>query len=377
MTSRERVLAALAFEEPDRVPILLGPTNATGIKMGAYRGVKRLFGIEAPERYIYDWPELGTAQVDEAVYARLGADFRGVLDAFPAQVRARAKARAPHDPFIDDWGSGQSEVRPGVWYPGIHPMPDAETLEDIEAYPWPEPSDPSRYEGVKAEAERLAEQGEYAILGCPWLLFPFERAHAMQGLDRFLENMAANPEFAEALLWKIESICEGIMGRFLEEAGEHLDIIKIGDDLGTQESLLVSPSMYRRILKPVHAEFIDFIKARTKAKVLFHSDGDVFDLIPDLIEIGVDILNPIQSGAGKMSDLAALKKTYGRDLVFCGAIDTQKVLPFGSPAEVRAETRRVVETLGKGGGYILSAVHTVMNDVPPENVLAMVDAAGE
>jgi len=131
------------------------------------------------------------------------------------------------------------------------------------------------------------------------------------------------------------------------------------------------------MLKPVHADFIAFIKARTKAKILFHSDGDIFDLLPDLVEIGVDILNPIQSGAGRMSDLGLLKKNYGKHLAFCGAIDTQRVLPYGTPEEVRAEVRRVIGLLGEGGGYMLGAVHTVMDEVPAENILAMCDAARE
>jgi uroporphyrinogen decarboxylase len=167
------------------------------------------------------------------------------------------------------------------------------------------------------------------------------------------------------------------MGRFLDEAGPGLDIIKIGDDLGSQDNLLISPTLYREILKPVHADLIAFIKSKTKAKVFFHSDGDIFDLIPDFIEIGVDILNPIQSGAGRMSDLARLKKTYGADLTFCGAIDTQRILPYGSPAEVRSEVRRVIDLLGPGGGYMLAAVHTVMDEVPAANILAMVDAVRE
>ena len=111
--------------------------------------------------------------------------------------------------------------------------------------------------------------------------------------------------------------------------------------------------------------------------MLFHTDGDVFDLVPDLVEIGVDILNPIQSGAGRMSDLALLKREFGKSLVFCGAIDTQRILPYGSPQEVRAEVGRVIDILAPGGGYMLAAVHTVMDEVPPENLLAMVDAARE
>jgi uroporphyrinogen decarboxylase len=167
------------------------------------------------------------------------------------------------------------------------------------------------------------------------------------------------------------------MGHFLEALGPNVDIIKIGDDLGTQESLLMSPDMYRRVLKPIHADWIDFIKARTDAKLFFHTDGDVFSLIDDFVEMGIDILNPIQTSAGKMSDLEALKSRYGSQIVFCGAIDTQNILPHGSVDQVRAEVRRVIEVLGPGGGYMVSSVHTVMNDVPAENILAMVDAVEE
>ena len=140
---------------------------------------------------------------------------------------------------------------------------------------------------------------------------------------------------------------------------------------------MVSPKMYRDIIKPVHADFIDFIKSRTKAKVLFHSCGDVAPLIGDFIDIGVDILNPIQTSTGSISDLPALKKQFGKDIVFCGAIDSHRILPFGSVEDVRQEVKRVMGILGPGGGCMISAVHTVMNDVPAENVLAMVDAVEE
>jgi uroporphyrinogen decarboxylase len=133
--------------------------------------------------------------------------------------------------------------------------------------------------------------------------------------------------------------------------------------------------MYRRMLKPIHADYIAFIRERTKAKVLFHTDGDVFDLLDDFIEVGVDVLNPVQASAGGMSDFAGLKRRFGERLVFCGGMDTHRVLPQGTPDEVRAEVRRVIDTLGPGGGLMLGAVHTVMGDVPPENVLAMVDEA--
>ena len=167
------------------------------------------------------------------------------------------------------------------------------------------------------------------------------------------------------------------MGHFLRELGEHVDIIKIGDDLGMQTGLLISPKMYREMLKPIHADFIAFIKERTKAKVFFHTDGDVFDLADDLVEIGVDILNPIQTSAGRMSDLEGFKQRYGKNLSFCGAIDTFRVLPYGSPEDVRQEVRRVIDLLGPGGGYLLASVHTILDEVPPQNILAMVDAVEE
>jgi uroporphyrinogen decarboxylase len=227
---------------------------------------------------------------------------------------------------------------------------------------------------VRGDAKRLADENQYAIMATPWLLFPFEPAFAIQGMDVFLAHMAGEPDFARALLEKNAFYCKELMARFLGELGDTVDIIKIGDDLGTQESLMSSPKMYREILKPIHADFISFIKARTKAKILFHSDGDVAPLIDDFVEIGVDIPNPIQTSAGTMSDLLSLKKRYGRNIFFCGGIDAHRILPHGSVADVRDEVHRVIQMLSPGGGLMIGAVHTVMDDVPPENVLATVDA---
>lgn len=374
LTPKERVLTAIHHEEPDRVPIVIGVSNTTGIKMKTYANIKKLTGIDAPNEYIYQWPELGTAAIDEETMQRLHADVRGVLDLEPKHIRQRNQARSPHSPCLDSWGTGQVEISEGEWMPGIHPLKHATTSDEIENHPWPDMDDPTRVAHVRALARQLAEENKYAVMGTPWLLFPFERAFAMQGMDTFLLNMAMYPDFAKALLGRITESCKQLMGHFLEEAGEYLDIIKIGDDLGTQESLMISPKMYRTLLKPFHADLIAFIKERTQAKVFFHTDGDVFDLIEDFIEIGVDILNPVQTSAGRMADLNRLKQQFGGRIVFCGAIDTHTVLPHGSPEEVQMEVRRVINALGPGGGYMLASVHTIMNDVPAENVLAMVDA---
>ncbi|MFW6111547.1 MAG: uroporphyrinogen decarboxylase family protein [Candidatus Bipolaricaulota bacterium] len=375
MTPRERVLAAINHKEPDRVPIVIGANNTTGIRMETYKEIKEIIGVEAPDEFLYRWPELGTAEIDEKTLKRLGSDVRGVWDLEPASVLESNNNREPGSPYINSWGSGQVKTGSGDWFPGIHPLSDADSVEDLEAYKsWPDMSDPTRVDHVKDRVENITEKGDYAIMATPWLLFPLERAFAMQGMDVFLQNTVTNPDFAKALLEKIAEKCKALMDPFLAELNGKVDIVGIGDDLGTQESLLMSPETYRKILKPIHADYVEFIKERTDAKVFFHTDGDVSPLVGDFIEIGIDILNPIQTSAGGMSNLAELKGEFGDDIVFCGGIDTQKVLPGCSPDEVRTEVRRVIDTLGPGGGYMVSAVHTITEEVPAENVLAMVDA---
>jgi uroporphyrinogen decarboxylase len=333
--------------------------------------------VQAEDKYLYDWPELGASAVDEIVLERLHSDVRGVHDREPASVRERNRTREPGSPYFNSWGVGSVQGDPGMWFPAIHPLAETHSIADLESYPWPDMNDPSRFAHVRAEVQRLATENKYAILATPWLAFPLERAFAMQRMDRFMANLGWYPDFAMALLAKITDLCKTLMGNFLRECGDDIDMIKIGDDLGMQNSLLMSPKMYRSIVKPFHADYISFIKSRTKAKVFFHTDGDVFPLIPDFIEMGVDILNPVQTSAGKMSDLHELKKQFGKNIIFCGAIDTHRILPFGTPDEVRAEVKRVIEILGAGGGYMLAPVHIIMPDVPPENILAMVDAAVE
>jgi len=380
LTPKERILTSLNFEEPDRVPIIIGISNATGIKMKPYLELKSMLGkqpVVTEKDYLYQWPELGTSQPDEHTLERLRGDARGVTDLEPTGLRDYNKNRSASTPYVDSWGVKSTEIEEGVWFPTIHPLAEAKTVEAIGNYNWPDMNEPTRVSHARQQAKALADANKYAVMGTPWLLFPFERAIALQGMENFLMNLALHSDFARALLEKNADLCKQLMDNFLRETGEFLDIIKIGDDLGTQHNLLISPKMYRDILKPIHADFISFIKERTAAKIFFHTDGDVFPLIDDLIEIGVDILNPIQTSAGKMSNLQELKKRYGKKIVLCGGIDTHRILPQGSPEKVRQEVRRVIQILGPGGGYIVSSVHTIMNDVPAENILAMVDATVE
>ena len=175
MTSRERVLTAINHEQPDRVLLVIGVSNATGIKIKPYQAIKNIIGVQAPDNYIYDWPELGTAEIDEATMQRLHSDVRGVLDLEPEETRQRNRERDPHSDCIDSWGSGQTEIVPGDWFPSVHPLPDAQTVEELDSYlGWPDMSDPTRIAHVRETAARPAEANPSSILATPWLPSPFE-----------------------------------------------------------------------------------------------------------------------------------------------------------------------------------------------------------
>lgn len=377
MTSRECVLAAVNHEEPDRVPLIVGVDHTTSIMIHAYRRLKKHLGFEAEERYMYGtWKELGSVRVDEEILQRLGSDGRGVWDRRPRAVEERNERRGPDVPYVDEYGVGQIETVPEEWFPGINPMREA-ALETIETYPWPDMDDMTQYAGIRERTAELAREGQYAIFGAPWLLFPFERANQLQGMDVFMMNMVENPDFARALFARLVDLYKRRLGHLLDAMDGHCDVIMMGDDLGMQSGILMSPQMYRELLKPYHADLLSFIRQRTSAKIWFHSDGDIFRLLDDLVEIGVQILNPIQTSTGGLGDLPRLKQRYGKNLCFCGAIDTHRILPFGTPEEVRQEVRRAIAILGPGGGYMVASVHSMMSDVPPENILAMADAVKE
>jgi len=370
LTPRERVLYTINHKTPDKVPLILGVGIITGIKMQAYRRLKSFLGMNNDESFLYDWPGLSIAEPEEFVLQQLGSDGRGVLDRLPQKVYEANRERKKGTPWYDDWGVGKPNG-----FPSIHPLNGVDEIEKIETYGnWPNMNDPTRFEHIREKVTKLAEEKQFAIFGAPELIFPFERAIQLQGMETFLINMSANKEFARTLLEKILSLCKVHMRNFIDATDGKMDVLVIGDDLGTQEGLLISPKMYREILKPIHANYIQFLKQHTDAKIFFHSDGDVTTILDDLIEIGVDILNPIQTSAGRMANLHQLKKRYGKQICFCGAIDTQHILPFSSPKEVYAEVKRVIGHLAPGGGYMVSSVHSIQKEVPPENVVAMCQA---
>jgi uroporphyrinogen decarboxylase len=379
MLARERVLTALNHEEPDRVPIDLGSTPVTGICRDAYADLLACLRLPARPIRIADMLQQ-LATVDEDVLQALHVDFRPLTTNPPAHYQPQLRDEGDHESYYDQWGARLSRPKVGGHYFDYveHPIQES-SLKALERYSWPDPDDPSRYEGLRDRARALHEGTPYALVGsCDLGADILARPQWIRGYAASMLDLIAHPDFAEAFLQRLTEIAVRAWNHFLDEVGEFLDVAAFYDDLGMQDRPLVSPAMYRRLVKPLHARIIDTIKARTKAKVFMHSCGAISEFIPDMIEIGVDILNPIQVSAVGMGDTAELKRRYGRHLTFWGgACDSQRVLPFGTLAEVQAETRRRIADLAPGGGFVFAPIHNIQPDVSSERTLALYRAALE
>lgn len=367
MNSRERVLAALDHGEPDRVPVDFGSCGPTAIHARAYSSLLAHWGLAEDFKL---WDVIGQlAQPSEAVLQRLGSDVRGIRVGGPRN----GTQVISDDILIDPWGTTWRRPESATCYHiSAYPLRNA-TPRDLAAYPFPDGKDPHRVAGLAERARALHEKTSYAVLG-ELSGHILERAQMVRGFDTFLEDLAAQPAFAEELMDRILAVECDIAATFLDAVGPYLDVIAFKDDLAMQSGPLISPAMFRRMVKPRIKKLIETIKSKTRARVWFHSCGSVYYAVRDLIEIGVDILNPVQVAARDM-DTARLKREFGNHLSFWGAIDTQQVLPFGTPAEVEAEVRRRLRDLAPGGGYVLASVHNIEADVPGENVWAMAQAA--
>jgi uroporphyrinogen decarboxylase len=372
LTSRARVTRALNHQEPDQVPTDIGGGTSTTLVVEAYRNLRSHLGLPAGEIKTLS-KQYRSARLDHEVMQRLGSDC------YPLRGRGPANWTPPPagpGEYTDIWGVRWREIRyrEDAFYWEVAQAPLAEAgIDDLATYAWPDTGDPGYTAGLAEEARTLYEQTDYAIeASCGFYSF-FETGYALRGYEQLFADFSQNPDFVLALFEKLLEINLAGTRRFLDAAGRYITIFRMADDLASQTSLLMSPKMYRTFLKPFHRRYIEFVKAHTDAKVLFHSDGKVTPLLDDLIEIGVDVLNPVQPSA--LGDLAALKTQYGDRLCFSGAIDTQQVLPTGSVADVCEEVKQRIGELGPGGGYILSSVHSIAVDVPPQNVLAMADAA--
>jgi len=338
MNSKERVLTTFAHIEPDRVPLWFGASE------GLTKRLIRKCGVSS----------------EEDLMKRLHIDFR------------RVRERYIGPPLGDKsfWGIH----RGGVYYgqPMSHPLAGVETVEEVLEYPDFPSVDWFDFEGISEQCEKWRE---YAIIGGPWVVV-FTDATELVGMDEFFVKMYTHPEVMQAVIQKVSDFYYELALRFFESAGDKINIFFFGDDMGTQLSLLISLRHWREFCKPHIQRFIELAR-QWDLKTMFHSCGAIRKIIPDLVELGLDALNPVQVAAQGM-DLASLKAEFGDRLTFHGGIDHQRILARGSQEDVRSEVRRAIDIMAPGGGYCLAASHDLMLDeFPAENVIAMYDEAYE
>ncbi|MGD8858001.1 MAG: uroporphyrinogen decarboxylase family protein [Chloroflexota bacterium] len=356
MKHRDRVLTALHHKEPDRCPMQISFTPEFAAR------IKRELALD--DAALHNPHGGGNTYIIER---RLDEDLLLTSVGWANSYYASESYDQVGDSYTDEWGvvwrSVPYETRFGTGhYTEMVGHPLAED-EAIERYRPPDPNRPELY----LEAERVldAYQDEYWIVGVTVTTI-FETAWALRGYEKTLMDLALNPDYVERL-FDIPFHYHLTAAKKLTELG--VDMIWLGDDIGSQDRLLISPATWRRFLKPRMATFIETLKGiNPRLKIAYHSDGDISPLIPELIEIGLDVLNPIQP---RSMDPAVVKKTYGKNLCFWGSIDEQHTLPFGSPADVEREVIQRLGSIGQGGGLIIGPTHHVQLDTPLANFWAM------
>jgi uroporphyrinogen decarboxylase len=381
-TSYDRVKAALEHREPDRVPFDLGGSVLTGINRHAYTNLRAYLNMPAGEVEIYDVMQQ-LARVDDDMIERLRVDVRCVDPSPPSQpgLAAPITRDGAYYRMTDEWGiEWRMPVEGGHYFDMVTPsMKNASALDDIEHFPWNDPLDDARFATMKQRADYYVfeEQRAY-ILGRQYAGI-WETALWMSGFEKFFTDMALNKPFAHRLMEKITELKMQYWGKALDTVGDNVLIVSEADDLATQQNLMCSIKMYKEMVHPYHKQLFTFIKERAQAKVyiFYHTCGACKPLIPYLIDEGVDILNPVQVSAAGI-DTKELKAEFGQALTFWGGgVDTQHVLPFGTPDEVKDEVKRRIDDLAPGGGFVFNTVHNIQSDVPPENFMAMWDTLQE
>ncbi len=370
MMHRDRVVAALNHQEPDRVPIDFGGTRVSTIVSGAYEKLKKHLGVRSETLFLDKTS--GRVKPDNEILERFDVDTRMLTLQSPVSHSERIELL---NSYQDQWGVVWHLTSDGRYYVWKPPFAGKSSIQDLSAHRWPDPDNPKLTEGLRARAEALRNSTQGAIvLELPGRVFSL--GQNLCGFEDWLITLVTNSRFARALLDKGVEIESHMVRRILDAAGDNVDVVLCAtDDLGMQHAPLISPDLYRKLIKPFQRRILDAIKSHTQAKLLFHTDGAVAPFIGDLIDIGVEVLNPVQVSAAGMGDTKWLKKEYGQHVAFWGAIDTQHILPFGTPGQVKEEVRRRIEDLAAGGGYVLASVHNIQAEVPPENICAMFEAA--
>jgi uroporphyrinogen decarboxylase len=378
MKPRERVMLALNHRETDRIPIDLGATIVSSITRSSYIELKKYLGMSLEEIKMLDYVQQ-LPYVDEALMERFGVDFR--LVQLPAATAPSVNIFEEGDyyAFIDRWGSKLHMPKNGGLYFDWVDFPiKGVTMEALNSYNWPRPDPPEYIARLAEQARYLYENTDYALVGSAIIGGGiFEQPARIMGLENFLMALVTESAFADRLMGRITDIYIESCNNYLHELGPYIQVFTYWDDVAGQNGWLIRPDLYRRVIKPKQRRLVEAIKKKTNARLFYHSCGATRELIPDLIDLGFDIVNPVQVSARGM-DTKRLKEDFGKDIVFWGGgVDTQRVLPFGKPAEVAEEVKRRIDDLAPGGGFVFAAVHNIQAFVSPENIVTAFDTALE
>jgi uroporphyrinogen decarboxylase len=368
MTSKERVLKALNHQEADRIPLDIGAINNTTMHHTIQTALKERLGLKDNGTEIKSRCQ-GVVVPDESILEYFGADCRSIYfdEAYPWQDNGDGA-------FTDMWGLGQ-KLNPDGYYYNIckHPLENARTVADIEAYQFP-PLTPAMLVGLR---ERALQHSDKCLVVEGFQESMFGMPSWLRGTVNFYMDLADAEDRCFALLDRLLEFFKALIDYVMAEVGDLVDIVKFADDMGAQESLLVSPVTYRNIIKPYQAKLYGYVKNKYNKKILLHSCGAIRPIIGDLVEIGVDALNPVQISAQGM-DPTELKKEFGDKITFWGGgVDTQRVLNTATPGEVRRMVKQSIDAFKPNGGYVFAQVHNILPGVPLDNILAMYEAYQE
>ncbi len=397
MTSRERLLTALGHEEPDRPPIDLGSLPVSGINATTYARVRDALLLNGNRIQVFDVYQM-LADLDESVRQALGVDVAPVyrlVRAFSLPMDCRRPGQlADGTPCWYPEGFCPIAQADGGWHyhenntliarrPAAcpyfelthYPLENARTCADIDAYPL-NPITPREIEFLQAQVRYWKENSDYALVG-QFLGIMLEQGNFLFGQQRFMEMLALDPGLVEYFLNRVATWHIANLRVYLDAIGQDIDVIWVADDLGGQNGPLISPNMYRRLIKPSHARVYGFIRENFHGTLLMHNCGSIRAFLPDLIEIGVQAINPVQVAAAGM-DAASLKRDFGQHLVFWGgSVDSQTTLPFGTTEEVVAQARERLRIFSPGGGFVFGAVHNIQEGTDPQKIIAAFRAARE
>ncbi len=369
MNPRERFEAVVNHREPDRMPVDLGRHVGSLHRLSYTNLVENLADPDLKNQDKILDRMVQNVFLDEKLLRKFNVDFRWLV---PNWVGVHEVA--DEDAYLDMWGIKWTYMLDS--YSMVDsPLKDV-PIEGLDGYAWPDPYDSQMFAGLREQAKHWYENTDYVIVADSIKGGLLTKALQIRGYEAFFSDLAQDIPYAEALLDKLLWLYKEMWSQYLKEVGPYVQMVYFTDDIGAQNSMMISPDTFRSLLMPRLKDLIDHIKNLADVKFMYHTDGSVVPVIGDIIEMGVDILNPIQTSAMGM-DTYAMKETYGDRLCFHGAIDVQQMLPFSTPEEVRYDVAKRIYDLGRGGGYILSPCHNIGADVSPENILALFDAAKE